>query len=134
MLDCQVLGVVDNAALDHSCKCATAGKNEFALAVVLDCLAPGGVGVHVVEDHDVAVAKARDEREMACLVHVHCVLQIDDPDENVMCNNVCSWRLVVDQHCYVEGICFVGGTGGIDGTSGSDTLVLSLHVTHLGFL
>ncbi len=44
----------------HSCKCAMAGKSEFALAVILECLAPGGVGVYVVEDHDVAVAKAGD--------------------------------------------------------------------------
>jgi hypothetical protein len=33
----------DNAALGHSCECATAGENEFALAVILECLAPGGV-------------------------------------------------------------------------------------------
>ncbi len=77
--------------LGHLRECATAGKSEFALAVVLEGLAPGGVGVHVVEDHDVVVAKARDERETAHLVHVHCVLQIDDPDEDVMCNNVCRW-------------------------------------------
>jgi hypothetical protein len=87
-----------------------------------------------VEDHDVVVAKAGDEREMARLVHVHCVLQIDDPDEDVMCNNVCSWRRVADRHCYVRGICVVGGIGGINGTSGSDALALSLHVTHLSFL
>jgi hypothetical protein len=124
----------DNAALGHSHKCATAGKNEFALTVVFEGLAPGGVGVHMVEDHNVAVAKARDKREMARLVHVHCVLQIDDPDEDIMCNNVCSWRRVVDRHCYVEGIWIVGGTGGIEGTSGLDTLALSLHVTHLSFL
>ncbi len=64
----------DNAALGCSCKCMTAGKNEFALTVILECLALGGVGVHVVDDHDVAVAEAGDEREMAGLVHVHCVL------------------------------------------------------------
>jgi hypothetical protein len=58
----------------HLCKCATAGKNEFALAVILECLAPGGVGVHVVEDHDIAVAKAGDKGEMARLIHVQCVL------------------------------------------------------------
>jgi hypothetical protein len=62
----------DDAALGHLGECVTAGKNEFALAVVLEGLAPGEVGVHVVEDHDVAVAKAGD----ACLVHVHCVLQL----------------------------------------------------------
>jgi hypothetical protein len=65
----------DNAALGHSRKCTTAGKNEFALAVILEGLAPGGVGVHVVEDHDVVVAKAGDKGETACLVHVHCVFQ-----------------------------------------------------------
>ncbi len=48
----------DDAASGHLRKCATAGENEFALAVVLEGLAPGGVGVHVVEDQDVAVAKA----------------------------------------------------------------------------
>ncbi len=124
----------DDAASGHSRKCATAGKNEFALAVVLECLALGGVGVHVVEDHDVAVAKAGDERETAHLVCVHCVLQIDDPDEDVMCSNVCSWCRVVEGHCYVEGICIVGGFNGIDRTSGSDALALSSHVTHLCFL
>jgi hypothetical protein len=124
----------DDAALGHSRKCVTAGKNEFALAVVLEGLAPGGVGVHVVEDHDVVVAKAGDKRETACLVCVHCVLQIDDLDEDVMCNNVSSWHGVVDQHCYVKGICIVGGTGGINRTSGLDALVLSLHVTYLSFL
>ncbi len=124
----------DDAASGHLHKCAMAGKNEFALAVVLEGLTPVGVGVHVVEDHDVAVAKAGDEREIACLVRVHCVLQIDDPDEDVMCNNVCSWCGVLDRHCYVKGICMVGSTGGINGTSGSDALALSLHVTHLSFL
>ncbi len=84
----------------------------------------------MVEDHDVAVAKAGDKGEMARLVRVHCVLQIDDPDEDVMCNNVCSWRGFADQHCYVGGIRVIGGTGGIDGASGLDTLALSLHVTH----
>ncbi len=51
-----------------------AGENEFALAVFLECLAPGGIGVHVVEDHDVAVAEAGDKGETARLVHVQCVL------------------------------------------------------------
>ncbi len=50
------------------------GENEFALAVILEGFARGGVGVHVVEDHDVAVAEAGDEGEMARLVHVYCVL------------------------------------------------------------
>jgi hypothetical protein len=45
----------DNAALGHSRKYVTAGENECALAVILEGFAPGGVGVHVVEDHDVAV-------------------------------------------------------------------------------
>ncbi len=124
----------DNATLGHLRECAMAGKNEFTLAVVLEGLAPGGVGVHVVEDHDVAVAKAGDKREPAHLVRVYCVLQIDDPDEDVMCNNVCSWREVIERHCYVEGIHLVGGTGGIDRMSGSDALALSLHVTHFSFL
>ncbi len=66
------------------------GENEFALAVILEGLASGGVGVHVVEDHDVAAAEAGGEGETACLVRAHCALQIDDPDEDVMCNNVCS--------------------------------------------
>jgi hypothetical protein len=48
----------DNAASGHSHKFALAGKNEFALTVILECFASGGVGVHVVEDHDVVVAKA----------------------------------------------------------------------------
>jgi hypothetical protein len=91
----------DNAALGHLCECTTAGKNEFTLAVILEGLAPGGVGVHVVEDHDVAVAEAGDKGETACLVCVHCVLQINDPEEDVMCNNVCNWHGVVDWHCYV---------------------------------
>ncbi len=124
----------DNATSDHLCECMMAGKNEFALAVVFEGLAPGGVGVHVVKDHDVAVAEAGDERETARLVLVNYVLQIDDPDEDVRCNNVCSWRRVVDRHCYVEGIYVIGGTGGIDGTSGSEALALSSHVTHLSFL
>jgi hypothetical protein len=81
----------DDAVLSHLRECATAGENEFTLAVILEGLAPGGVGVHVVEDHDVAVAKAGDEGKMTCLVHVHCVVQIDDPDEDIMGNNVCNW-------------------------------------------
>ncbi len=116
----------DEAASGHSRECATAGENEFALTVVLEGLAPGGVGVHVVEDHDVAVAEAGDEREMTCLVRVHCVLQINDPDEDIMCNNVCSWHGVVDWHCYIEGIFVVGGTGGIDGMSGLGALAFVL--------
>ncbi len=63
----------DDAALGHLRECMTAGKNEFALAVILEGLAPGAVGVHVVEDHDVAVAKAGDKGDMAHLVRVHCV-------------------------------------------------------------
>jgi hypothetical protein len=105
----------DDAALGHLGKCMMADENEFALAVVLEGFAPGGVGVHMVEDHDVAVAKAGDKREMARLVCVHCVLQINDLDEDVMCNNECSWRRVVDQHCYVKEICVIGGIGGING-------------------
>ncbi len=66
-------------------------------------IAPRGVGIHVVEDHDVAVVKAGDKGEMGRLVHVQCVFQIDDPDENIMCNNVCSWCEVADQHCHVGG-------------------------------
>jgi hypothetical protein len=62
----------DDAMPGHLRKGVTAGKNEFALAVVLEGLAPGGVGVHVVEDHGVAVAEAGDKREMACLVCVLC--------------------------------------------------------------
>ncbi len=124
----------DDAASGNLRECVMAGKNEFALTVILEGLDPGGVGVHVVEDHDVAVAKAGDKRETAHLVRVHCVLQIDDPDEDVMCNNVCSWRGVPDRHCYVRGICVVGGTRGIDGTSGLDALALSSHVTHLSLL
>ncbi len=50
------------------------GENEFTLAVILECLTPGGVLVHVVDDHDVAVAKAGDKGETACLVRVQCVL------------------------------------------------------------
>ncbi len=89
----------------------------------------------MVEDHDVAVAKAGDKREMACLVHVQCVLQINDPDEDVVCNNsVCRWQGIVDRHRCVHGICVVGGNRGIDGTSGLDALALSLHVTHLNLL
>jgi hypothetical protein len=124
----------DDAASGHLRKCTTVGKNEFALAVILEGLALGGVGVHMVEDHDVAVAQAGDKGEMARLVRVHCVLQINDQDEDVMCNNVCSWHGVADQHCYVGGIHVIGGNGGIDEGSGSDTLALSLHVTHLSFL
>ncbi len=80
----------NDAALGHLRKCMTVGENEFALAVILEGLAPGGAGVHVVEDHDVTVAKAGDKGETAHLVRVHCVFQINDPDEGVMCNNVCS--------------------------------------------
>ncbi len=64
----------DNATSGHLRKCATAGKNEFALNVVLECLAPGEVGVHMVEEHDVAIAKAGDKGEMARSVCVQCVL------------------------------------------------------------
>ncbi len=63
-----------DATSSHLRKCATAGKNEFALAVILECLTQGGDGVHMVEDHDVAVAKAGDTRETAQLVCVQCVL------------------------------------------------------------
>ncbi len=64
----------DDAALGHLHKCATAGKNEFALTFILECLAPGGFGVHMVEDQDVAAAKAGDKEDMARLVRVQCVL------------------------------------------------------------
>ncbi len=64
----------DDAASGHLSKCVMAGKNEFSLAVILECLAPGGVGVHVVEDHDVTVSEAGDKVEMARLVRVQCVL------------------------------------------------------------
>jgi hypothetical protein len=64
----------DDAALGHLRKCAMAGENEFALAVILEYFTSGGVGVHVVEDHDVAVAEAGDKRETAHLVRVQCVL------------------------------------------------------------
>ncbi len=64
----------NDATLGHLRKCAMAGKNEFALIIVLEGLASGGVGAHMVEDHDVAVAKAGDERGMTCLAFVHCVL------------------------------------------------------------
>jgi hypothetical protein len=106
---------LDNAMLGHSRKCAMEGKNEFVIAVVLEGLAPGGVGVHVVEDHDVAVAKAGDERETACMVSVHCVLQIDDPDEDVMCNNVCSWHGVVDRHYMLRGFASLVALGASTG-------------------
>ncbi len=56
----------DDVASGYLHECATAGKNEFALAVFLKGLTPGGVGVQVVEDHDVVVAKAGDKRETAC--------------------------------------------------------------------
>jgi hypothetical protein len=122
----------DDATSGHLHKNTTAGKNEFALDVIFEGLAPGRVGVqHVVEDHDVAVAEAGDKGEMARLVRVHCVFQINDPDEDVMCNNVCSWCGVADWHCYVGGICVVDGTRGINGVSGTNALVLSSHVTHL---
>ncbi len=80
----------DNALSGQLRECVTAGKNEFAFAVIVEGLNPGGIGVHMVEDHDVVVAKVGDKREMACLVRVHCVLQINDRDEDVVCNNVCS--------------------------------------------
>jgi hypothetical protein len=67
---------------------------------------------------------------MTRLFRVQCILQINDLDEDVVCNNVCSWRGVVDWHRYVGGICVIDGNRGINGTSGLDTLVLSLHVTH----
>ncbi len=51
-----------------------------------------------------------------------------------MCNNVCSWRGVVDWRRHVGGICIVGGNWGINRASGLDALVLSLHVTHLSLL
>jgi hypothetical protein len=50
----------DDAVPGHLHKYARAGENEFALAVILECLAPG-----VVEDHDVAIAKAGGKRELA---------------------------------------------------------------------
>ncbi len=76
MLGCQVFGVVGQCRVGPFVRvqCMTAGKTEFTLAVILGCLAPGGVGVHMVEDHDVAVAKAEDKGEMASLVCVQCVL------------------------------------------------------------
>jgi hypothetical protein len=86
-----------------------------------------------VEDHDVAVAKARDAGESNHLVCVHCVFQIDDSDEEVMCNNVCSLCGVTDWYCYVGRVCIIDGTRGIDGASGTDALALSLLVTHLSF-
>ncbi len=64
----------DDAASGHTRKCTMAGKKEFALAVILESLASGGVGVHVVEDRDVAVAKNGDKGETSHLVCVQCVL------------------------------------------------------------
>jgi hypothetical protein len=124
----------DDAMVGHSSKCMAAGKNELALAVIFEGLAPGGVGVQVVEDHDVVVAKAGDKGETTHLVRVHCVLQIDGPNEDVMCDNMCSWCGVTDRYCYVGGNRVVGGTRGIKGASEMDTLALSLHVTHLSFI
>jgi hypothetical protein len=124
----------DDAAMGHLRECMTAGKKEFTIAVILEGLAPGGVGVHVMEDHDVVVTKAGDKRKTACLVCVQCFLHINDPDEDVMCNNVCSWQEVVDRRCCVRRICVVGGNRGIDGKCGSSALALSLHVTYLSLL
>jgi hypothetical protein len=107
----------EDAVLSHLRQCTTAGKKEFALAVILESLAPGGIGDNMGEDHDDVVAKAGEKRETACLVHLHCVLHIDDPDEDVMFDNVCSWHRVVDRHCFVGGIRVVGCTGGINATS-----------------
>jgi hypothetical protein len=64
----------DDATLGHLRECVPVGEIKFALAVILECLALGGAGVHVLEDHDVAVAKAGDKGETACLVHVQYVL------------------------------------------------------------
>jgi hypothetical protein len=61
----------DDAPLGHLHKGTTAGKYDFSLAVVLEGLTPGGVGVHMVEDHNVAVAEAGDKWETACLVRVN---------------------------------------------------------------
>ncbi len=105
----------DDAALGHLRKCVMAGKNEFALAVILEGLAPGGVGVQVVVDDVVAVAEAGDKGETARLVHVHCALQIDDPDEDVMCINVCSWRGVADRYCVPGGFTLLVVPGALMG-------------------
>ncbi len=52
-----------------------------------------------------------------------------------MCNNVCSWRGVSDQHCCVRESGFVGGDRGIDRTSGSVAPILNddrLYITGAG--
>jgi hypothetical protein len=85
----------------------------------------------MVQDYDVVVAKAEDEGEMARLVCVQCVFQIDDSDEDIVCNNVCIWRGVSDRRGYVGGICIIGGNRGISRMSGLVALALYLHVTHL---
>jgi hypothetical protein len=101
----------DDAALGHLRTSATAGKNEFAFTVILECLALGGDGVYVVEDHDVVVAKAGDKREMPCLVLVQCVLQIDDLDEDVVCDNVCSWWGLLTSAIMLGGFALLVATG-----------------------
>jgi hypothetical protein len=63
----------DDAASGHLRECTMEGENEFALAVILECLAPRGVGVHVVEDHDVAVAMAGDKGKTTHSVRLQCV-------------------------------------------------------------
>jgi hypothetical protein len=60
MLGCRVFGVVGQCRVRPFAQVHDGRRNKFALAVLLECLTPGGVGVHVVEDHDAAVAKAGD--------------------------------------------------------------------------
>ena len=73
-----------NAALGHSCEGTPTGKDKFAFAVVSETFNPRGIRVNMVENHDIPVAKAGDDWETSHLVRIEGVMQIHNPDKDIM--------------------------------------------------
>ena len=60
----QYLMFGDNTCFLHAFQGSCLRKNKFAAGVVFEGLHPCRVAVHVVENHDIPVAKAQDSKIM----------------------------------------------------------------------
>ena len=81
-----------------------------------------------MENHDLPVVKARDLREKASLISVHCGLKVVVKNHDVPFANVRGdmWGVFDGKRCDVGVPSLLLG--------GTDTLALSVHVAFLGFL